>query len=140
MGRIKVTKTEVRRLHVAELLRANPGLSSRAVARLVGCSPATAHRDIVAVRAEWRARREEAYGERAAEDIARTDAMISIIWPKVQAGDLRAIDRLLAILSYRARVLGLDKQRQEHDIGGVLAEILRRYAEAGEARPNEAGA
>lgn len=141
MGRIKATKTEARRLHVAELLAATPGASSRQIARLVGCSPATAHRDIVAIRAEWAERRRDAYEHRAAEDLARADAIIAIIWPRVLAGDLRAIDRLLAILDYRADVLGLKRLSPPGAaIGEALAEALCRLAEAREARSNEAGA
>jgi hypothetical protein len=140
MGRIKARKTEARRLRVAELLAARPGASSRQIVRLVGCSPATAYRDITAIRAEWAARRADRYEDRVAEDLAGTDAAITVLWSAVLAGELAAIDRLVSLLSYRARVLGLDRQRREPAVGEMPAEILCQLAEAGELRPNEAGA
>ncbi len=133
MGRIKATKTELRRLRVAELLVARPGISERQIAREVGCSTGTAHNDVTAVRAEWAARRSALYESRAAEDLSRTDAAIAALWPQVTQGDATAIERLVSLLSYRARVLGLETQRQELDIGEVLASYLARLAESGDA-------
>lgn len=126
MGRIKQNKRELRRLRIAELLLAQPGLSHRAVARAIGCGVGTVHEDIAAIRAEWAARRAELYDARLAEDLSRTDAAIAAIWPGVLAGKAAAIDRLVSLLTYRARVLGLDTQRQELDLGELLASYLTR--------------
>lgn len=129
MGRIKATKTEMRRLRVAELLAARPGMSERAIARELGCSAVTAHRDVRAVRAEWARRRQDLVEQAAAEDLARTDAALAALWPAVLAGKGWAVDRLVSLLTYRARVLGLEMHRQELDIGEVLAGYLARLAE-----------
>src|SRR5579884_4284029 len=131
MGRSKAPKIELRRLRVAELMRARPGISVRALARELGCAKNTALRDMQAIRAEWAARRSELYESRAAEDLARTDAAIGALWPSVLAGKGWAVDRLVSLLTYRAKVLGLETQRQEVDIGEVLAGYLARLAEDG---------
>ncbi|MBX6770866.1 MAG: hypothetical protein IRY83_04020 [Chloroflexi bacterium] len=133
MGRVKATKTELRRLRVAELMLARPGISIRALAREVGCSIGTAHNDAAAIRAEWAARRSALYESRAAEDLRRTDEAISALWPQVVAGKGWAVDRLVALLTYRAKVLGLETQKTELDIGEVLASYLSRLAEGGDA-------
>jgi hypothetical protein len=111
---------------VAELLAARPGISERSIAREVGCSPATAHADVVAIRTEWAARRGDLYESRVAEDIARSDAAIAALWPHVTAGRGWAIERLVGLLTYRMKVLGLESQRNELDVGAALAELLTR--------------
>lgn len=127
----RVTRVELRRQRVAELLTARPGITLRELAHQLRCGVATAHRDVRAVRAEWAARRRDLIDQVAAEDLARTDAAIAAIWPSVQAGKGWAVDRLVALLTYRAKVLGLEAQRHEVDIGEVLASYLARLAADG---------
>lgn len=122
-----------RRNRVAELLVARPGISYRALARELGCSRSTVMRDVQAIREEWAARRADLYESRAAEDLRRTDAAIAAIWSQVEAGKGWAVDRLVSLLTYRARVLGLETQRQELDVGELLASYLARLAEGGDA-------
>lgn len=131
MARAKATQIEERRTRLAELLMANPGRGYRWYARQLGCALGTVANDIAAIRAEWAERRRDLYETRAAEDIARTDGAIAAIWSRVQDGDTAAIGSLVSLLQYRARVLGLETQRQEHDIGQVLAGYLGRlYGDA----------
>jgi len=106
---------------------ARPAISERELAREIGCSAGTAWRDMQAIRAEWSARRTALYESRAAEDLRRADEAIAAIWPLVLAG--KCVDKLVALLTYRAKVLGLELQRQEVDIGEVLANYLSRLAE-----------
>lgn len=133
MAKVKATKIELRRLRVAELLAARPHISVRQIAREIGCSVSTAHGDVQSVRREWATRRLHLYESHAAEDLARTDAAIAAIWPHVTDGRGWAIDRLIALLTYRAKVLGLETQRHEIDVGEILASYLSRVAEAGGA-------
>lgn len=42
-----------------------------------------------------------------AQEGARLDRMLSILWPKVEAGDLGAIDRALKVIQTRTRLFGL---------------------------------
>jgi hypothetical protein len=86
----------------------------------------TAHADLQAIRAEWAERRRDLVEQAAAEDLARTDAAIEAIWPAVLAGKAWAVDRLVSLLTYRARVLGLETRCHELDVGEVLAHYLTR--------------
>jgi hypothetical protein len=124
----RLTQREVRRGQVAELLAARPQLTARELARALGCSVGTAHADLVAIRAEWAERRRDLVEQAAAEDLARTDAAIAALWPAVLAGKAWAVDRLVALLTYRMRALGLERVRQEVavDVGEVLAGYLTR--------------
>ncbi|MBI4496777.1 MAG: hypothetical protein HY689_02620 [Chloroflexi bacterium] len=129
MGRLRAD-IEARRTRVAELLL--EGRSEREMARALGVSLGTVATDVKAVRQEWQARRLAHMEEKGAEDLARTDADLAAIWPKVRAGNLWAIDRVLGLLQYRAKVLGLEApQKQEHDVGDALAAILERLAPQG---------
>lgn len=69
-------------------------------------------------------------------DLERLDVALSAIWPRVQGGDLWAIDRLLAILERRAKLLGLDAtDGAANDVGAALAALLTRLA-GGTPRPD----
>jgi DNA-binding transcriptional MocR family regulator len=129
----RLTRREERRMRAAELLAARPRLTVRELARALGCSVGTAHADLQAIRAEWAERRRDLVEQAAAEDLARTDRAIAAIWPAVTAGKGWAIDRLVSLLTYRARVLGLERVRQEVDVGEVLAHYLTRLHAASEA-------
>ncbi len=121
---------ETRRIRVAEMLL--EGRSQRQMAKALGVGLATINRDVKAVRAEWADRRVELLDSVGAEDLARTDAAIAAIWSQVVAGKLFAVDRLVSLLQYRARVLGLGSaQKTQLDVGDVLAGILERLAAAG---------
>jgi len=128
----RLTKREERRMQAAELLAARPQLTVRELARALGCSASTAHADLVAIRAEWAERRRDLVEQVAAEDLARTDAAIAAIWPAVLAGKAWAIDRLVALLTYRMRALGLERVRHdvevavEAEVGELLAGYLTR--------------
>jgi len=70
-------------------------------------------------------------------DLQRLDVALDAIWDQVQAGEYRAVDRLIRILERRARLLGLDRGTQEEqDVGTALAQLLERLADSG-SRPNE---
>jgi hypothetical protein len=81
------------------------GLSYDAIAHQLGY-----HHRAAAYRAVLRAltatQREAAPAVRALE-LARLDALLERVWPKALAGHLPAVDRVLAILDRRARLLGL---------------------------------
>ncbi len=124
----RLTKREERRMRAAELLAARPGLTVRALAQALGCSVGAAHADLQAIRAEWVERRRELVEQSVAEDLARTDAAITAIWPQILAGKSWAIERLVSLLTYRFRALGLERVRQELDVGAILAGYLVRMA------------
>ena len=100
------TDIEGRRAKVAALLLERK--STRQIARALGIGQGTAVRDIAAVREEWQDRRLTDVGQWTAEELARLDAAMVAIWPKVIAGDTWSIDRMIALMERRAKYLGLD--------------------------------
>jgi hypothetical protein len=123
----RLTKREERRSRAAEFLAAHPRLTVRELARALGCAASTAHADLQAIRAEWAERRRDLLEQVAAEDLARTDAAIAAIWPHVLAGKAWAIDRLVALLTYRLRALGLERVRHEVAVEAAVGEVLAGY-------------
>ena len=76
-------------------------------------------------------------------ELERLDALQAVIWDQAVSGNLWAIDRCLAIMERRAKLLGLDKPLQhilagekknplkmqhQHDIGKSLLEKMHRLA------------
>lgn len=132
-ARVKID-IDIRRTRVAEMLLERRPM--REIASILGVSVGSVVNDAKAVRAEWRARRLELLDERGAEDLARSEAAIAAIWPFVVAGKGWAIDRLIALLTYRARVLGLESRHTEVDIGSALANYLARATGSSNAAPS----
>ncbi len=128
MARKKRSEIETRRIEVARMLL--EGCSQREMAHALSVGPPTINRDVKAIRQEWQERRIELMDTVGAEDLARTDAAIVAIWKKVQDGQLGAVDRLVSLLQYRAKVLGLEAPaKTEVDVGEVLADILEKLTD-----------
>jgi preprotein translocase subunit SecD len=65
-------------------------------------------------------------------EVARLDAMLLVLWRRVQAGDEKAVDRVLRIMERRARLLGLDaptNTKVELTLEDIDREIERLEAE-----------
>ena len=41
-------------------------------------------------------------------ELLRLDELLRAVWPQAEAGDVKAVDRVLKIMAHRARLLGLD--------------------------------
>src|SRR5215207_3430388 len=95
-----------RRTEVARLLRHQ--YTEGQIAAQLGVTRRTVGRDVVALRAAWRQRREPDTDAWVDSELERLAVAERAVWPKVEAGNLFAIDRLLAIMDRRARYLGLD--------------------------------
>lgn len=108
MARYHNAGIDIRRGQVSALLLERK--TEQQIADRLGVSRATIIRDVAAVRAEWRERRFTQTDEWMAEELARLDAALTAIWPKVVAGDNWSIDRMLGIMERRAKYLGLDMQ------------------------------
>ena len=96
-------------LRRSEVLRLRlSGLSLKEIGARMGFTPARAcqliRRELDRLNGQ---RTEDAAALRQLE-CQRLDAALAAIWPKVEAGDLRAIDRLVNIVTVRARLLGLN--------------------------------
>lgn len=132
-------RVEERRERVAQYVRAHPGATVRSIAEALGVSKSTISLDLRAIRDEWAERRRQAYESRLLEDFARLDTALEAIWPAVQSGKGWAVDRLIALIDCRRRLLGLDAVRHEHDVGEVLARYLERLAEEQESATPDSG-
>jgi len=105
---------EQRRAKVAELLRHH--YTEGQIARKLGAGLRTVSRDVVALREEWRSHRTIDTDAWVDAELDRLAVAERAVWPKVEKGDLWAIDRLLAIMDRRTRYLGLDAAPvREHD-------------------------
>lgn len=123
---------EERRSRVATMLLAHR--SQREIAHHLGVHPSTVNRDIAAIRAEWAQRRATALDEWVAEELAKLDAVERAVMGKVLQGHTFSIDRLLAAMHHRARLLGLYAPEQLEVLtpGRIEQEIARLEAELGE--------
>ena len=61
------------------------------------------------LRGFWKQRALENHEEWVQQELARLDAMERYIWHRVAKGELFAMDRALAIMERRAKLLGLDQ-------------------------------
>lgn len=84
-------------------------MSFSAIAKELGVSVGTAHRDILELLEESREKLREKAQHHIALDLQRLDALIAAMWAKAERGGVGAVDRLIKILERRARLLGLDK-------------------------------
>lgn len=120
-----------RRTQVAALLLAS--LTQREIAERLEVSLGTVNSDVQAIRAEWSERRSTTYDAWVAEQLAVLDRLQRSMIPLATTGNAGAVDRVLAIMDRRTRLLGLDKpQQHEHVVltkDVVTAEIERLEAE-----------
>ena len=120
-----------RRTQVAALLLASR--TQREIADTLEVSVGTVNADVQAIRAEWAERRATSYDEWVAEQLAVLDRLQRSMLPVAVTGNSGAVDRVLAIMDRRTRLLGLDKpQQHEHVVltkDVVTAEIERLEAE-----------
>lgn len=134
--RTNETKVEKRRAVVASLyLKAR---SLRQIAVEVGCHHVTVHRDLEAIREEWREQRNQDYGDAIAIALAKNDQLEAVAWDAWerskedavtektgqngkfridtttttgQVGDPRFLAQVDKCIQTRREILGLDKVR-----------------------------
>jgi DNA-binding transcriptional MocR family regulator len=80
--------------------------SQRKIAAALGAAVSTINRDFQALDAEYRERAATDVATEKGLDLQRADRLIAAIWAQALNGNLYAVDRVLAIMAYRARVLG----------------------------------
>ena len=79
-----------------------------AIGRVLGVSGVTARAYIRKIIEQAAVKLDLGVHQFRAVEVARLDAMLARVWPKVLNGDLHAIDRALAIAKHRATLLGLE--------------------------------
>jgi hypothetical protein len=139
-----------RRQRVASLRLA--GIRSETqIAKLVGVSQPTIHRDLVALDTEWRQQAAEDIAAAKGRDLAALDALQSRLWERAMKGDTGAIREIVAIVKQRASLLGyaaplrvtgadgrgpVEHRHTHHDFSGYTSEeasalydLAARYAD-----------
>lgn len=84
------------------------GLSHRAIARELGVAPSTAYKRVQHALRELNHSNAAQAAELRDLEALRLDEMQDAVWEKAVDGDPRAVDRVLAIMARRAKLLGLD--------------------------------
>jgi hypothetical protein len=84
------------------------GTTYREIGRELGCSEQRAHQIVTEELQRLNARRGEAAAEVCRLELERLDAMLAGLWPKAKKGDARAVEKVLAVMARRAKLLGLD--------------------------------
>jgi len=100
------------------------GVGYQAIADRLGyAGPSGAYK---AVNAALQKTLQEPADELRTRELERLDRMHAALWPKAVSGHLRSVDRVLAIMARRSRLLGLDAPQRQH----VAADLtLATFAE-----------
>jgi hypothetical protein len=117
-----------RKLQALELRKA--GASYQAIAEQLGYSGASGA--FAAVKAALRDTLREPAQELRELELARLDAALLALWRRVQDGDEKAIDRMLAIMKRRSELLGLDRKPRPEPVEGEPAVVGRPNLSAAE--------
>ncbi len=99
------TVREERREQVERLIVART--SARRMTATLGVSHPAILADMKVIRRRWKERHVAEYDAHILNDVEALAAMQSVMMPKALAGDRLAVDRVLAVLDHRARLLGL---------------------------------
>jgi hypothetical protein len=104
--RVRQADMTIKANRAIELVR--EGKSYDEVAHAVGyASRGTAHRLVAKALAE---RLVDGIDALRATEVARLDALQAALWPRVQRGDVRAVNAVMRIVDRRCRLLGLYTQ------------------------------
>jgi len=102
------------------------GLSFEDIGAKLGIARSTAHGYVIEALEQRAAENAEKAAELRELESERMDAAIKSIYPKVEKGDLAAIDRLVRLADRRARFYGLDAPKRHHVTGGMLPDDVLR--------------
>lgn len=97
-------------------LRRNEGLSYEEIGERLGVSLSSAWNYVNEVLDEMKPKPEDVERFRSMQ-VSRLEAVLRTLWPKVEAGDLQALDRWVKIDQRIAALRGLEIQKHEHNIG-----------------------
>lgn len=118
-----------RRLRVADLLVSGT-TDQVTIAGLLSVNQSTVSRDIKAIESQWRERAAEAIDLAKGLDLARAERLIEVLWSDALNGKLPVMDRVLALMQHRARLLGLSApDRREETQRVEVALIVARIAQ-----------
>lgn len=106
------------------LERRREGASYRDIAIELGVSISTAHEWVHAALADVTALNQDKATELRELEAERLDHILQKLWPRVNRGNLSAIDRALRVILQRAKLLGLEAP-QQHQISGAGGGALK---------------
>jgi hypothetical protein len=123
----KQDEIAARRTKVATLRLAH--LTQPEIAAQLGVGIGTVNRDLQAIRQEWAQRRDTAYEDWLAEELAKLDRLERALLPLALQGSAPVADRILSIMDRRARMMGLDKPTRAEVTVDVRSDLDREIAE-----------
>lgn len=103
------------------------GLSHRAIARELGVAPSTAYKRVQHGLHELNRGNAAQAAELRELEALRLDEMQDAVWEKAAEGDFHAVDRVLAIMARRAKLLGLDMAEKKPEREPDPAALRFRY-------------
>lgn len=107
---VQTASKEARRAKVSEMILA--GKRYHEIASELGVSAQTVAHDVRCLLDQWRAESAGNIDQWTQLQVARLEAAITAIWPKVEKGSLGAIDRLISIIQAQAKLLGYERTRR----------------------------
>jgi hypothetical protein len=108
------------------------GLTFREIGDRMGVTEQRAHKIVTQELARLNGKRTESAEAVTRLEIERLNALMSAVWEKAKAGDLAAIDRVLAIMLRRARLLGIDAEKQPPPAGEMTLNVIEMIVTDGE--------
>lgn len=113
MSRSKTSKAQIARLErAAEVLRLRKrGESYHAIAKTLGISSGTAHKDVKRAIRDLLVARDDEADELLALQLHRLDELLRATWAALEGGDLTAVDRALRVIQETNKLLGLYTER-----------------------------
>lgn len=124
----KQQEIERPRMKVATLILS--GRKQRDITKHLGVSPATVHSDLKALLLEWRQSQLKNVAAIMTLELARIDAAINAIWPKVTEGSLFGIDRLISLIRLRSKIMGYAEQTPDISVVNQpvqVIEVVKEY-------------
>ena len=120
-----------RRTRALELRKA--GKTFRQIGQEMGISEQRAHRIVTQELQRLNAKRAEQAAEVIRLEMERLDTLLAGVWPEAKSGEGPAVDRALAIMNRRSRLVGLDAPERRELTGGRGGPLSIRLEEMSDA-------
>ena len=130
---------EIRRTQTSMMLLS--GATQTEIAKALKVSVGTVNRDIQILRKRWQRQQMDNVELALLVDLMRVNEALRSLMPRVARGDLRATDRMIRLLEFRAKVLGYEAVREYklqievQDIDAEIERELARLIAAGKTTP-----
>jgi transcriptional regulator with XRE-family HTH domain len=104
-------------------LRQKKGLTYAEIGKELGINHQTAWNYVNEVLDSFKPKPEDVERFRSMQ-VSRLEAVLRTLWPKVEAGDLQALDRWVKIDQRIAALRGLEIQKHEHELGDKTLDAI----------------